>query len=383
MAAGTRISRLRPLVALLSLGGVWSVLAEPGPKPAPTAVRLASDVEPADPARVPLRPAAIQAAPTLVDPDQLETARLPPSELGGWSGGIVPPPPGLPADSGRPGIEPRTPSAPALPRYMPFDSALLPPGGPAPIAGELGQYVPLSVWPAAAPPGFYPSATIEPEMLGAGMIPPPLGLPSQPQRTLAKPRLPAAPLLMTHVRVVDEAAQMAPAPPPQLSQVEVIPAPLPPGMPGREQQVTDERPIGALATQIAPVAGILPTNVAATRFTAGASPYEPRPWASFLYSWDAPALCYGPLRYEEINLERYGYSHCECLQPGISAAHFFCSTLALPYSVAARPPWECIYPLGHYRPGSPVPYQCHWPPVDAYGGAAEAGTIAGLILLLP
>jgi hypothetical protein len=84
-----------------------------------------------------------------------------------------------------------------------------------------------------------------------------------------------------------------------------------------------------------------------------------------------------------VNLERFGYTHCPIVQPAISGAHFFCATLALPYTMTMRPHGECIYPLGHYRPGSHVPYRPIWPEWNPLAASAEVGTIAGLILLIP
>ena len=94
------------------------------------------------------------------------------------------------------------------------------------------------------------------------------------------------------------------------------------------------------------------------------------------------ALCYGPLRFEEVNLERYGYGCCHVLQPFVSAAHFAGSLVSLPYNIVNRPCWECIAPLGHYRPGSPVPYRKIWPEWNPLAAAGECGMIAGLILLI-
>ena len=74
---------------------------------------------------------------------------------------------------------------------------------------------------------------------------------------------------------------------------------------------------------------------------------------------------------------------CHALQPFVSAAHFTGALFALPYNIVNRPPWECIAPLGHYRPGSPVPYRKIWPEWNPLAAAAEVGTIAGLILLIP
>ena len=43
------------------------------------------------------------------------------------------------------------------------------------------------------------------------------------------------------------------------------------------------------------------------------------------YAWDAPALCHNPLYFEDVNLERYGYSlrYARVFQPVVSGAEFF------------------------------------------------------------
>jgi hypothetical protein len=178
-------------------------------------------------------------------------------------------------------------------------------------------------------------------------------------------------------------------PPKLLQPAEVLPAPIPPAdgpelAPGpRSPLLPEETSIGSIGVSIAPKEGRLPQNIALEQFREQIDPHEVRPWMGQVYHWDAPALCYGPLRYEEVNLERYGYTHCPLLQPAKSAVHFLASTAALPYSMALHPCWECNYPLGHYRPGSPVPYQAHWAPLRPLPSAAQVGAIAGLILLIP
>lgn len=86
-------------------------------------------------------------------------------------------------------------------------------------------------------------------------------------------------------------------------------------------------------------------------------------WTPLCYCWEAPALCYGPLYYEETNLERYGYSqtYLRTVQPLVSGAHFFGTSFMLPYLLAAEPPCECVYTLGEYRPGSCVPFRWNYP----------------------
>jgi hypothetical protein len=108
-----------------------------------------------------------------------------------------------------------------------------------------------------------------------------------------------------------------------------------------------------------------------------------RDWAVMDFRWVAPAVAHHPLYFEDVNLERYGYSW-GLLQPAVSAAHFFGNLLTLPYHTVSTPPCECVYGLGFERPGNCAPYfhpRCL--PLDPHAAAAEAATVAGLILVIP
>jgi hypothetical protein len=148
-----------------------------------------------------------------------------------------------------------------------------------------------------------------------------------------------------------------------------------------------EKPFFELGIGIALPAGRLPTDHAATCWelvNATAGPLAgSRCWSDFGYQWDATCFSHRPLYFEEINLERYGYGCNACLQPAASAAHFFGTVPALPYLVAIDCPHECVYTLGHYRPGSCPPWRHHWPPCDGLAAAAEAGVLTGMIFLIP
>ncbi len=106
-------------------------------------------------------------------------------------------------------------------------------------------------------------------------------------------------------------------------------------------------------------------------------------WASTELHWSATCSRHRPLYFEEINAERYGYTPSYALQPLISAAHFFGTIPALPYKMAVDCPNDCIYTLGHYRPGSCAPRRANYLPWQPKAGLAQAGAIAGLILLVP
>jgi hypothetical protein len=145
--------------------------------------------------------------------------------------------------------------------------------------------------------------------------------------------------------------------------------------------------MSALGIYIGLPTGQLPTDYAAACWESinqsGGPTVADRCWPGFVYQWDATSLCHRPLYFEEINLERHGYGCCACLQPLASAAHFFGTVPALPYCMAVDCPCECVYTLGHYRPGSCPPWRCHWPPCDPLAAAAEGGVLTGMIFLIP
>lgn len=146
------------------------------------------------------------------------------------------------------------------------------------------------------------------------------------------------------------------------------------------------RPIGDIAIDIRPPDGETPPDPAIARFAEAGEEFHAsgfnRPWQTYLFAWEAPSVCHRPLYFEEVNLERYGYNH-GLLQPAYSAAHFFGRVTILPYLIGAEPPCECVYTLGHDRPGDYVPYRVHYPPPSIKGGLYQAATLSGLIFAIP
>ena len=146
------------------------------------------------------------------------------------------------------------------------------------------------------------------------------------------------------------------------------------------------KPIREIDLDISPPSGEEPEGRAEDLFAGAGVIHMPagisRPWALYAFWWEAPATCHQPLYFEEVNLERYGYRH-SMIQPAVSAAHFFATVPALPYLIAAEPPCDCVYTLGHGRPGSAVPYRIHYPPLSLKGAIAEAGVVTGLFFAIP
>ena len=103
-----------------------------------------------------------------------------------------------------------------------------------------------------------------------------------------------------------------------------------------------------------------------------------RSWPEITYNWKASALCHKPLYFEQNQLERYGHSWGPYMQPIMSGVHFFTSVPILPYKMGIETPNECIYALGHYRPGSCAPYLIEATPFTwraaFYQGAFVTGT---------
>jgi hypothetical protein len=149
----------------------------------------------------------------------------------------------------------------------------------------------------------------------------------------------------------------------------------------------DEKPLAALGIITTLPEGKLPADPATAcwnQLNESAGPMAAmRCWPMHVCSWNAPCICHRPLYFEQINLERHGYGCCEPLQPLASAAHFFATIPALPYCMAVECPCECVYTLGHYRPGSCPPWRHHWPPCSPLAAAAEGGVWTGLIFLIP
>jgi len=111
--------------------------------------------------------------------------------------------------------------------------------------------------------------------------------------------------------------------------------------------------------------------------------YAGRCWCETTYMWKASALCHKPLYFEDEALERYGHSWGPCLDPFVSGAHFFCKLPVLPYCMGVQPPNECVYALGHYRPGNCAPYMINPVPLSCRGGLFQAGAVVGAAAALP
>lgn len=101
------------------------------------------------------------------------------------------------------------------------------------------------------------------------------------------------------------------------------------------------------------------------------------------FTWKASSLCYKPLYFEDVQLERYGHYCHPLLQPICSRVRFWLTIPCLPYLMGVNPPNECVYDLGYYRPGNCAPSMIEPIPISLRGALLEAGAVVGVAAVIP
>ncbi len=140
----------------------------------------------------------------------------------------------------------------------------------------------------------------------------------------------------------------------------------------------DLKDIEELSTNITPSKGDLPRDC-----SLGDKPFRPRSFSPITYTWTASGLCHKPLYFEDVQLERYGHMAGPWLQPFASGAHFFLTVPVLPYKMGLKLPNECVYTLGHFRPGNCAPYVLDPIPLSVRGALFEAGAWVAGVYMIP
>jgi len=143
-------------------------------------------------------------------------------------------------------------------------------------------------------------------------------------------------------------------------------------------------PMASLTVDVSLPMGLLPQDVASqcAATTRGDSRLHGHGRAT-CHRWSATCQTHRPLYFEEANAERYGYTPAYCLQPLISAGHFFLTIPILPYKMVVDRPRDCVSTLGHYRPGSCGPRRENHLPWHAGAAIVETAAIAAMILMIP
>ncbi|MFK8111427.1 MAG: hypothetical protein AB8B91_04475 [Rubripirellula sp.] len=106
-------------------------------------------------------------------------------------------------------------------------------------------------------------------------------------------------------------------------------------------------------------------------------------WHWSVCNWAASNTFSYPRYFEDRMLERHGHERFGNLQPLASGARFFATVPMLPYLGAIRPPCECEYSLGYYRPGSCTSALKQRPPYDRRAVIAETAALTSAFLIFP
>lgn len=109
-----------------------------------------------------------------------------------------------------------------------------------------------------------------------------------------------------------------------------------------------------------------------------------RGWEPMSYSWEAPALKYNPLYFEDPQLERHG-NEIAYIQPAVSAGRFFATIPTLPYQMAIEDNsvLHTVYDLGNDRPGTCQPYSIPILPFSLTGALTQGGAATAMVFILP
>lgn len=149
---------------------------------------------------------------------------------------------------------------------------------------------------------------------------------------------------------------------------------------------SETKSLQQISLNIAPTQGDLPADRAEEQFDAARLqvhiPGSHRQWCGTSFYWQASLLNHQPLYFEDVNLERHGFSY-GCWQPLVSGAKFFTRVPALPYLMTAYPHHETEYTLGETRPGNHAWYVAERLPLRLDAAAVEAGAVLGLVFLIP
>lgn len=147
----------------------------------------------------------------------------------------------------------------------------------------------------------------------------------------------------------------------------------------------DVKPLDRVNLDVLPPVGKFPERPSDTFFERSLENpgVAQRMWSVTPVAWHASNLAHRPLYFEQVALERYGHTLGPGVQTAVSAAHFFTTIPFLPYKMTLEPPYEHIYALGYYRPGSYAPKLRYRVPFRLDAILVEAGAAGAVAAILP
>lgn len=151
-------------------------------------------------------------------------------------------------------------------------------------------------------------------------------------------------------------------------------------------RLSSDVPVADMTLKTQPTSGRMPDErMRESRKAEPALAHVPgteRGWDTTAVHWNAPQTTHAPLYFEEIALERSGYSR-GYLQPLVSGIEFFTTVPLLPGLMTLDPPLSTQYELGEIRPGTPTPYMGRQPEWTYHALAVEIAFVTGLAFLIP
>lgn len=128
----------------------------------------------------------------------------------------------------------------------------------------------------------------------------------------------------------------------------------------------------------------VPTEVALDAVgDGGPGPFAGRAMPDTVFSWHASNLYHNPLYFQDVQLERYGHTHHDLIQPFVSTGRFGVQLLGLPYQMAIHPIHKHMYTLGYYRPGECAPKKYYQIPINEDAIAAQTLSVLGGVWIFP
>lgn len=116
------------------------------------------------------------------------------------------------------------------------------------------------------------------------------------------------------------------------------------------------KPLASIQTQLLPAAGPVPADAAPELFprvpreSSGVA--HDRGWERVELQWEPAGYAHYPLYFEDYELERFGNSRRQRVQPWLSGAHFFGRAWTLPLRVVHTRPRSCVLDIDPCRPMS-------------------------------
>jgi len=119
-----------------------------------------------------------------------------------------------------------------------------------------------------------------------------------------------------------------------------------------------------------------------TELVAAGQGYAPRAFPPMATLYVPQIMCYNPVYFEDLNVERYGWD-AGVFQPFLSFGKFYCDLAILPYNMGAQHPLSCEFNAGYFLPGDPVPYYKYVPECSVKGAVTQAAVVIGGIAIFP